>query len=157
MNKTLIVYFSASGTTKNIAEEISNKIDADLYEIKPQEKYTSDDLNWMNKESRSSLEMKNLTFRPAIIKEELDLSMYDKIVLAFPIWWGIAPTIVNTFLESFNFSGKTIYPIATSGGSGYGNSNKLLSDSLGENVNLKKGRLVNNVDDEIIDWLKNSQ
>lgn len=153
MNKTLIVYFSASGTTKSIAEEISNMINTDLYEIKPQEKYTSDDLNWMNKESRSSLEMKNLSSRPEIIKEELELSKYDKIVLAFPIWWGIAPTIVNTFLENHNFSGKTIYPIATSGGSGYGDANKLLKNSLGENIILKDGKIVNSVTNEIIEWL----
>lgn len=154
MNNTLVVYFSASGRTKRISEELAASLNADLYEIKPKETYTSEDLNWMNKESRSSIEMKNLTFRPEIIKEDLDLTKYSKIVLGFPIWWGIAPTVVNTFLESYDFTNKTVYPFATSGGSGYGKSNDLLKESLGSNVTLKEGKLVSNVTEELTLWIK---
>jgi len=117
----LVAYFSASGTTKKLAERIANEKGFDIFEIEPKEKYTNEDLNWMDKNSRSSKEMKDdRSIRPEIVKKDLDLSKYDTIYLGFPIWWYIAPTIINTFLESYDFSGKRIVLFATSGGSGFG-------------------------------------
>lgn len=153
MSEKIIVYFSASGKTQSVCEELAEKIGAETYEIKPKEKYTSGDLNWMNPFSRSSKEMKNKSSRPEIINEEVDFTKYDTIYLAFPIWWGIAPTIVNTFLEAHDFSGKTIIPFATSGGSGYGKSNDYLKGSLSDSTSLKDGRIINHVTDEIIEEL----
>ena len=153
MSNKIIIYFSASGVTKGVCEELAEKIEADTYEIKPKEKYTSGDLNWMNPFSRSSKEMKNKSSRPEIVDEGFDFSGYDTIYLAFPIWWGIAPTIVNTFLEANDFSGKTIIPFATSGGSGYGKSNEYLVNSLSDTTTLKDGRIINHVTDEIVEEL----
>ena len=124
-SKTLVVYFSATGTTKAVAEMIAEKSSADLFEIVPQTLYTSEDLDWRNQESRSSVEMKNPSSRPAIEPDKLDVSGYDKIYLGFPIWWYTAPTIVNTFIESHNLEGKTVVLFATSGGS---NTDKAASD-----------------------------
>ena len=106
MNKTLVAYFSASGTTRKIAEMIAEVGDFSLYEITPKELYTSDDLNWMNKKSRSSVEMSNKKIRPEITDTDAHIKEYDTIILGFPIWWYVAPTIVNTFLEKYDFSGK---------------------------------------------------
>lgn len=153
MSNKIIIYFSASGTTKSVCEELAEKIGTETYEIVPKEKYTSGDLNWMNPFSRSSKEMKNKSSRPEIVSEEKDFSTYEKIYLAFPIWWGIAPTIVNTFLEAHDFSNKTIIPFATSGGSGYGKSNDYLKGSLSDSTTLKDGRIINHVTDEIIEEL----
>ena len=129
MNKTLVVYFSASGTTRKIAEMIAEVGDFSLYEITPKELYTSDDLNWMNKKSRSSVEMSNKKIRPEITDTDAHIKEYDTIILGFPIWWYVAPTIVNTFLEKYDFSGKKIVLFATSGGSGFGNTVKELKPS----------------------------
>ncbi len=118
--KTLVAYFSASGVTRTAAEKLARTAGADLFEIKPEEPYTEADLDWRNPDSRSSLEMKDGASRPAMAEEISDVSGYDRIFLGFPIWWYIAPTIVNTFLESCDFSGKTIILFATSGGSGFG-------------------------------------
>ena len=120
MGKKLVAYFSASGITRKVAEMIASAAEADLYEIMPKEPYSKADLNWMDKKSRSSIEMGDKSFRPAIVKDELDPSRYDQILLGFPIWWYVAPTIVNTFLESYDFTGKNITLFATSGGSGFG-------------------------------------
>ena len=100
---TLVTYFSASGVTKGIAEQIKEELGADIYEIKPVEPYTKADLNWMNPFSRSSKEMKDKSSRPEIIEDGIDLSKYDTIFIGFPIWWGIAPTIINTFVEKYDF------------------------------------------------------
>ena len=122
MSKKLVAYFSASGRTAKVAEKLANELDADLYEIKPEVKYTKADLNWMNKKSRSSVEMNDKSFRPAIITGDVDVSGYDTVYLGFPIWWYVAPTLINTFLEAYDFAGKKIVLFATSGGSGFGNT-----------------------------------
>lgn len=120
MSKTLIAYFSASGTTAKAAKKLSEAIGADLYEIRPAVPYTEEDLNWMDKKSRSSIEMNDRSFRPELADHDADIAAYDKIFLGFPIWWYVAPTIINSFLESYDFSGKTIILFATSGGSRFG-------------------------------------
>ena len=120
MSKKLVAFFSASGTTKKVAQMIAEEVKADLFEIEPKVPYTKLDLDWMNKKSRSSVEMSDKKYRPAIMKKEMDMSSYDEILLGFPIWWYVAPTIINTFLEAYDFSGKKIVLFATSGGSGFG-------------------------------------
>ena len=122
MGKKLVAYFSASGVTAKVAEKLATAIGADIYEIKPEVKYTKADLNWMNKKSRSSVEMNDKSFRPAIISDDMDISGYDTICLGFPIWWYVAPTIINTFLEAYDFSGKKILLFATAGSSGFGDT-----------------------------------
>lgn len=118
----LVAYFSATGRTRRKAKKYAEELGADLFEIKPEIPYTLKDLNWMSKKSRTSVEMNNKSFRPKMKENTMDLSKYDTIYLGFPIWWYVAPTIVNTFLESYDFSGKTIYLFATSGSSGFGNT-----------------------------------
>ena len=122
MSKKLVAYFSATGRTAKVAEKLAENIDADIYEIRPEVKYTKADLNWMNKNSRSSVEMNDKSFRPAIITGDVDVSGYSTIYLGFPIWWYVAPTLINTFLEAYDFAGKKIVLFATSGGSGFGNT-----------------------------------
>lgn len=122
MAKALVAYFSASGRTAKVAEKLVAAMGADSYEIKPEVKYTKADLNWMNKNSRSSVEMNDKSFRPAIITGDVDISGYSTIYLGFPIWWYVAPTLINTFLEAYDFGGKKIVLFATSGGSGFGNT-----------------------------------
>ncbi|MFR5101085.1 MAG: flavodoxin, partial [Christensenellaceae bacterium] len=123
MSKTLVAYFSASGVTARLAEKVAKVVNGDLYEIVPAKPYTAADLDWTNDKSRSSVEMKNKSFRPEISGKAENMSDYDTIYLGFPIWWYVAPTIVNTFLESYDLSGKTIIPFATSGSSGMGGTN----------------------------------
>lgn len=120
MSKTLVAYFSASGTTARLAKNLSKAAGADLYEIRPAVEYTRADLNWMDKQSRSSVEMRDKSSRPALADTAADISAYGTIFIGFPIWWYIAPTIINTFLEAYDFSGKKIVLFATSGGSGFG-------------------------------------
>ena len=120
MSKKLVAYFSASGVTAGVAEKLAKEANADIYEIKPAVPYTKADLNWQDKNSRSSIEMSDHNSRPEIADKNADISKYDTIYLGFPIWWYIAPTIINTFLESYDFSGKKIILFATSGGSGFG-------------------------------------
>ena len=122
MNNKLVVYFSATGKTAKVAEKLTTGIDADIYEIKPEVQYTKADLNWMDKKSRSSVEMNNKSIRPAIITGDVDVSCYDTIYLGFPIWWYVAPTVINTFLEAYDFTGKKLVLFATSGGSDFGNT-----------------------------------
>ena len=122
MNNKLVVYFSATGKTAKVAEKLAAAIDADIYEIKPEVKYTKADLNWMNKKSRSSVEMNDKNIRPAIITGDVDTSSYGTIYLGFPIWWYVAPTVINTFLEAYDFTGKKIVLFATSGGSDFGST-----------------------------------
>ena len=122
MGKALVAYFSASGRTAKVAEKLAAAMGADSYEIKPEVKYTKADLNWMDKKSRSSVEMNDKSFRPAIITGDVDVSGYSTIYLGFPIWWYVAPTLINTFLEAYDFAGKKIVLFATSGGSGFGNT-----------------------------------
>ena len=152
MNKTLVAYFSASGTTRKIAEMIAEVGDFSLYEITPKELYTSDDLNWMNKKSRSSVEMSNKKIRPEITDTDAHIKEYDTIILGFPIWWYVAPTIVNTFLEKYNFSGKKIILFATSGGSGFGNTARELQTSAPDSV-ITEGKIFHNVvKQQIAEW-----
>ena len=154
MNKTLVAYFSASGTTRKIAEMIAEVGDFSLYEITPKELYTNDDLNWMNKKSRSSVEMSNKKIRPEITDTDAHIKEYDTIILGFPIWWYVAPTIVNTFLEKYDFSGKKIVLFATSGGSGFGNTVKELKTSA-PGAEIVEGKLLNRANkQEIEKWVK---
>ena len=154
MNKTLVAYFSASGTTRKIAEMIAEVGDFSLYEITPKELYTSDDLNWMNKKSRSSVEMSNKKIRSEITDTDAHIKEYDTIILGFPIWWYVAPTIVNTFLEKYDFSGKKIVLFATSGGSGFGNTVKELKPSA-PGAEIVEGKLLNRANkQEIEKWVK---
>ena len=139
--KTLVAYFSASGVTKGVAEKRAEKIDADTYEIKPIKPYTDADLNWMDKNSRSTLEMKDKSSRPEIITGDIDVSKYDRILLGYPVWWYTAPTIVNTFLEAYDFSGKEIIIWATSGGSGLGRAKDDLAKST--SAMIKNGKILN--------------
>lgn len=154
MAKKLVAYFSASGVTKKVAEMISEVSEYELYEIKPKQVYTKADLNWMDKNSRSSVEMKDKKFRPEIITKDIEMSDYDEIILGFPIWWYVAPTIINTFLEAYDFSGKKITLFATSGGSGFGNTVSELKPSA-PNADIVEGKLLNNANkQEIENWLK---
>lgn len=140
--KKLVAYFSASGVTKSTAETLANEIGADLFEIEPKEAYTKADLDWTNSSSRSTVEMKNKSFRPEMVKKTLDLSEYDTIFVGFPIWWYVAPTIINTFGESYDFSGKTVVPFATSGGSGMGKTTEELIPSF-KGAKVVEGKVVN--------------
>ena len=142
MAKKLVAYFSASGTTKKTAELLAEAAGADLYEITPKVAYTKADLNWMDKKSRSSGEMNDKKFRPAIEDKDAHIAEYDEIILGFPIWWYVAPTIVNTFLEKFDFSGKKVVLFATSGGSGFGNTVKELQPSA-QNTEIVEGKILN--------------
>ena len=148
MSKTLVAFFSASGTTKKVAENLSKAVGADIYEIKPAVAYTKADLNWMDKKSRSSIEMDNPKSRPELADTSAQIGEYDRIFLGFPIWWYTAPTIIRTFLENYDFSGKTIILFATSGGSGLGNTAKELVSSC-PNAVIKDGNVFNgNVSEE---------
>ena len=140
--RTLVAYFSASGATKRVANKLVSKLNCDTYEIKPVQPYTDADLNWMDKNSRSSVEMKDKSSRPEIVKDGLDVSGYDRILLGYPVWWYTAPTIINTFLESHDFSGKEIIIWATSGSSGLGKAKNDLSKST--TATIIDGRILNN-------------
>lgn len=142
MAKKLVAYFSASGTTKKTAELLAEAAGADLYEITPKVAYTKADLNWMDKKSRSSVEMNDKKFRPEIEDKDANIAEYDEIILGFPIWWYVAPTIVNTFLEKFDFSEKKVVLFATSGGSGFGNTVKELQPSA-PNTEIVEGKILN--------------
>ena len=143
MNKKLLVaYFSASGLTAKAAWKLSESIHADLFEIKPEIPYTSTDLDWMDKKSRSSVEMNNPSSRPEIAEKLPDIEKYDAVFVGFPIWWYVAPKIINTFLESYDFSGKVIVPFATSGGSGMGKTNENLQSSC-PGATLLPGKMLN--------------
>ena len=129
MSKKLVAYFSASGVTASLAKNLAAAIGADLFEIEPVIRYAKADLDWTNKQSRSSVEMNDKSSRPAVAKKLGNMSEYDEVFVGFPIWWYIAPTIVNTFLEGYDLAGKTIIPFATSGGSGMGETNEYLANS----------------------------
>lgn len=129
MGKVLVAYFSATGVTAKVAKKVAEAIEGDAYEIKPEVKYTKADLNWMNRKSRSSIEMNDKSLRPGIISGDLDISNYDTICLGFPIWWYVAPTVINTFLETYDFSKKKIILFATAGSSGFGNTLEELKPS----------------------------
>ena len=142
MSKTLVAYFSASGVTRRTAEEIARAVGGDLYEIAPAQPYTAADLDWTDKKSRSSLEMNDPACRPAIAGAAARMEEYGTVFLGFPIWWYVEPRIVDTFLESYDFSGKTVIPFATSGGSGIGKAEESLRAHCPK-AGWKKGRLLN--------------
>lgn len=142
MSKKLIAYFSASGVTADVAARLAKVAGADLFEIKPEVPYTAADLDWTNKKSRSTIEMNDSASRPAIKEKLANMSDYDVIFVGFPIWWYVAPTIINTFLESYDFAGKTIVPFATSGGSGMGKTVAVL-EKVAPKANFKPGKLLN--------------
>ena len=143
MSKKLVAYFSATGRTAKVAKLLAEALGADIHEIKPKEPYTRSDLNWMNKKSRSSVEMNNKTFRPEIAGSNVNLDAYDVVFLGFPIWWYVAPTIINTFLESSDFSGKKIILFATSGGSKFGKTVEELKVSVSADTEIIEGKLLN--------------
>ena len=141
MSKKLVAYFSASGVTKRVAEDLARVAGADLYEIEPEVPYTPADLNWMDKQARSTIEMQDHSSRPAIKDTDAHAGDYDVIYVGFPVWWYIAPTIINTFLERYDFSGKTIVLFATSGGSGFGKAVDNLKPSVAVDTIILEGKV----------------
>lgn len=153
--KTLVAYFSATGTTEKIAKKLANVTGADLYQIIPEERYTDEDLDWRNKKSRSSVEMMDKSSRPAFIKDLKNAQSYDVIYIGFPIWWYTAPTIINTFLDTYDFSGKTVIFFATSGSSGIDGADKQFQKQY-PNINWKPGKILNGAtEDDIKEWIEN--
>ncbi len=155
MKKSLVVYFSVTGTTKTLAEKLSKEADADLFEIKPAVPYTQEDLDWTNENSRSTIEMKkDKTIRPGIANRVENMDRYDRIYIGFPIWWYVAPTIINSFLEQYDFEGKTIIPFATSGGSDMGDTNEELKPSC-KGAKLLDGKcfLASVPREQLRDWI----
>ena len=141
--KVLVAYFSATGTTKKVAQNLAKALNADIYEIKPAVAYTDADLNWHNSNSRSSVEMNDKSSRPEMVADNFSVKDYDVVYLGFPIWWGTAPHIVETFLEKQDFSNKTIILFATSGSSGMGNTDKDLKPSVSASTKIIKGKVLN--------------
>ncbi len=153
MSRKLVAYFSASGVTAKVAENLSDALGADLFEIVPKVRYTKADLDWRDKASRSTIEMNDPSSRPEIEALRDNIAEYDTIYVGFPIWWYVAPTIINTFLESYDLTGKTIIPFATSGGSGMGKTNEKLEASC-PGAMLKTGKVfsMNASRQELADW-----
>ena len=143
MSKKLVAYFSASGVTAKVSDILADAVGADIYEIRPEVPYTKADLNWMDKKSRSTIEMNDRTSRPAIADKNAKVEQYDTVFLGFPIWWYRAPSIINTFLESYNFSGKKIILFATSGGSKFGKTVEELKVSVPATCEIIEGKLLN--------------
>lgn len=154
MSKLLVAYFSASGVTKKVAQKIANVAQADLVEIAPKERYTKADLNWMDKKSRSSVEMNDPASRPEIEKKLDDISAYDTVAIGFPIWWYTAPTIIKTFLEAYDFTGKKIALFATSGSSGFGDTVNDLKPCVSDSTEFISEKIMNRIsDEEISEWV----
>jgi len=156
MRKVLVAYFSASGATRKLAESLAEAVKADVFEIKPEKPYSKADLDWTNNSSRSTIEMNDHKSRPAIAEKLGNMDAYDTVFVGFPIWWYVAPRIVNTFLESYDFSGKTIVPFATSGSSGLGKTVELLRLSCSDKVVWKEGKLLNSRADKkmLATWIE---
>ena len=154
MSKKLVAFFSCTGTTKKVAENLAKAIESDLYEILPTKLYTNADLNWTDKTSRSSLEMNDKNSRPEIATKVSNMEDYDTIFIGFPIWWYVAPKIINTFLESYDFSGKKIIVFFTSGGSGLGNTVANLEQSISSNTEIIEGKRfgANTSIEELKEW-----
>lgn len=153
MSKKLVAYFSASGVTGKAAKTLAAAANADLFEIKPVTPYTNADLDWMDKNSRSTIEMNDPSSRPEIAGKCADMSDYDVVFVGFPVWWYVEPRIIDTFLEAYDFSGKTVIPFATSGGSGLGKTAENFRKILGKNVTVKDGKVLNRGETEIKTWL----
>ena len=143
MARKLVAYFSATGITAKMAELVADAAGADVYQIQPAVKYTQEDLDWTNRESRSSTEMNNKKSRPEMVEADARIEDYDVIFLGFPIWWYVAPTIINTFLEKYDFAGKKIILFATSGGSGFGKTVEELKLSVANDAQIVEGKLLN--------------
>lgn len=143
MSKKLVAYFSASGVTAKVADMLADAVGADIYEIRPEVPYTKADLNWMDKKSRSTIEMNDKSSRPALADTDAKVEQYDTIFLGFPIWWFRAPSIINTFLESYDFAGKKIILFATSGGSKFGKTVEELKVSMPDSCEIIEGKLLN--------------
>lgn len=155
MSKILVAYFSASGVTKNAAEKLAKAANANLFEIKPVRPYTDADLDWTDKKSRSTVEMNDLSSRPEIANKCENMGSYDVVFVGFPIWWYVEPRIIDTFLESYDFSGKTVIPFATSGGSGLGKTAENFKKLLGENVIVKDGKMLTRASkNDVSGWVK---
>ena len=153
MPKTLVAYFSASGTTAEIAKEIADAVGADMFEIKPVKPYTKADLDWTDKNSRTTIEMQDETSRPEIAEKLPHMDEYETVFLGFPIWWYVAPTIINNFLESYDFTGKTIRPFFTSGGSGSGQTDERLHKSAPKAAWRPAKRLYANNAERLNNWI----
>lgn len=155
MSKILVAYFSASGVTKNAAEKLAQAANANLFEIKPVRPYTDADLDWTDKKSRSTIEMNDLSSRPEIAEKCEKMGSYDVVFVGFPIWWYVEPRIIDTFLDSYDFSGKTVIPFATSGGSGLGKTAENFKKLLGENVIVKDGKMLTRASkNDVSGWVK---
>ena len=155
MSKILVTYFSASGVTEKAAKKLAAFATADLFEIKPVQPYTDADLDWTDKKSRSTIEMNDPSSRPAIAEKCGNMSDYDTVFVGFPVWWYVEPRIIDTFLESYDFSGKTVIPFATSGGSGLGKTADNFRKILGKNVKVDEGKMLNRVTEaDLQSWLK---
>ena len=152
----LVAYFSATGTTKKVAQNLAKAVNADIYEIKPLTPYTSADLNWHDSNSRSSVEMNDKSARPEIAEDNFSVKDYDTVLLGFPIWWGTAPRIINTFLEKQDFANKKIIIFATSGSSSIGNTDKDLKPSISSSAKIIKGKTLNGNPsvEELTEWVK---
>ena len=154
MKKTLVAYFSASGVTEGVAKQLAEVTNGDLHKIQPEQPYTDADLDWRNKQSRSSVEMQDKNSRPAITNKLTNMQDYDVVYVGFPIWWYTAPTIINTFMEAYDFKGKTVIPFATSGGSSIKKACEDLKAAYPD-VNWKEGKLLNRVSkQELETWVK---
>ena len=155
MSKVLVSYFSASGVTKRVAEKIAKAINGDLFEIEPTQKYTAEDLDWTNKQSRSSIEMEDKDFRPQILNKVLNITEYNTVVLGFPVWWYTAPRIINTFIEENNLEGKDIYIFVTSGSSGSEGSFRDLKNTY-KNLNFISNKRFSGseADGYYINWIR---
>lgn len=154
MNKILVCYFSATGTTKRVSEQVAKIVNGDLFEIEPVEKYTSEDLDWNNKNSRSTLEMEDVASRPKVARKVNNLEEYSKIVISFPVWWYREPSIIDTFIEENNLEGKEVYVFVTSGGSTVDGSLESLKKNY-SNLNFISGKTLNYItnEEEIKNWL----
>lgn len=155
MNKTIICYFSASGVTKAASEKLSNILNADIFEIEPVIKYTSEDLDWLDDKSRTTLEKNDKNIRPEIVNKINNLSEYTNVIIGFPVWWYKEPNIIDTFIEENNLEGKNVYVYVTSGGSTFGGSLKHLKEKY-PNINFISGKTLNgNISEsEILEWIK---
>ena len=155
--KTLVAYFSASGVTKGVAVQLAELTGGTLHEIKPEQPYTDADLDWTDKQSRSTIEMKDKNSRPAITDKLQDMQDYDVVYVGFPIWWYTAPTIINTFMESYDFKGKTVIPFATSGGSSIKKACEDLKAAYPD-INWKEGKLLNRPSkDQLKEWVESNK
>ena len=156
-NKVLVAVFSASGVTRKVGQEVARAAGGDFFEIEPVEPYTRADLNWTNRKSRSSVEMNDPSARPEVASKVSDMDRYDTVIVGFPIWWGVAPRIIEIFLESYDFTGKKILPFCTSGGSGVGRSDTELHKNVRGDVRWAKGVQINRPNEkEIRKWLESA-